>query len=230
MAFYAYLVMMREGCFDYLLRCGPVFHQFVVDMYAKVQFERLRFIRLNQSQLRAEEYTHLRDQLAVDGNTTNKGRLVVLPSSFTGGPRYMQEKAQDAMAYVRMYGRPCLFITMTCNSKWDEIKRELKPGQKCDERHDLLARVFRQKVKILVKVLTAGNIFGPVQCYMYSIEWQKRGLPHVHLLAHGKTTLWEAQGKSAWQIHVAAPHGYEPHGMMNHVARPEWPGSGHQLH
>ena len=26
------------------------------------------------------------------------------------------------------------------------------------------------------------EIFGLVQCSMYTIEWQKRGLPHVHLL------------------------------------------------
>lgn len=35
---------------------------------------------------------------------------------FTGGPRYMQQRKQDAMVYVRNFGRPDLFITMTCNS------------------------------------------------------------------------------------------------------------------
>ena len=31
-------------------------------------------------------------------------------------------------------------------------------------------------------LLTEGKIFGDTQCFMYSIEWQKRGLPHMHLL------------------------------------------------
>jgi len=33
-----------------------------------------------------------------------------------------------------------------------------------------------------MKLLTKGNLFGEVQCFMYSVEWQKRGLPHIHIL------------------------------------------------
>lgn len=57
----------------------------------------------------------------------------------------MHEHAQDALAYVRQYGRPDLFITMTCNPKWDEITSELLPGQRSIDRHDIVARVFRLK-------------------------------------------------------------------------------------
>ena len=38
------------------------------------------------------------------------GRMVILPSTFTGGPRYMQEKTQDALTYVKHYGRPDLSL------------------------------------------------------------------------------------------------------------------------
>ena len=33
-------------------------------------------------------------------------------------------------------------------------------------------------------------MFGSVQCWMYSVEWQKRGLPHAHILIwlHDKIT------------------------------------------
>lgn len=31
-------------------------------------------------------------------------------------------------------------------------------------------------------LLIKGRIFGEVRCYMYSVEWQKRGLPHIHIL------------------------------------------------
>lgn len=47
-----------------------------------------------------------------DGQLTKLGTMVVLPSSFTGGPRYMHERTQDAMTYVRHFGRPDLFITL----------------------------------------------------------------------------------------------------------------------
>ena len=60
---------------------------------------------------------------------TELGQLCILPSSFTGSPRYMHERTQDAMTYLRNYGRPDLFITFTCNAKWNEIQAELFPGQ-----------------------------------------------------------------------------------------------------
>lgn len=31
-------------------------------------------------------------------------------------------------------------------------------------------------------LIVKHNIFGVVRCWMYSIEWQKRGLPHAHIL------------------------------------------------
>uniref|UniRef100_A0A183HN50 Helitron_like_N domain-containing protein n=1 Tax=Onchocerca flexuosa TaxID=387005 RepID=A0A183HN50_9BILA len=51
----------------------------------------LLFIRLNQIKLRSEEYIHLRDAVVNDGNTTDIGRLTILPSSFAGSPRHMHD-------------------------------------------------------------------------------------------------------------------------------------------
>ncbi|XP_071579754.1 uncharacterized protein [Temnothorax nylanderi] len=109
-------------------------------------------------------------------------QLVILPSTFTGSPRYLHERTQDALTYVRNYGRPDLFITFTCNPEWPEVKTELYPGQRPSERHDIVARVFQLKVQQLMKTITKKDIFGQVRCYMFSIEWQKRGLPHAHIL------------------------------------------------
>ncbi len=176
------MIMIRENNENCLLLYRDLFHQYLVDMYAKVQSERLLFLRKNQKQLRAENYVHLKDAIASDGNTQNLGQLVVLPSSFTGGPRYMHERTQDAMTYVKNFGRPDLFITFTCNPKWDEINIELLPGQTSNHRHDVIARVFHQKHLKLMKLLTKYNIFGETRCHMYTIEWQKRGLPHAHIL------------------------------------------------
>ncbi len=187
--YYAYMIMIREFNENFLLLYRDLFHQYLVDMYAKVESERLLFIRKNQKQLRAENYIHLKDAIAHDGNVQNVGQLVVLPSTFTGGPRYMHERTQDAMTYVRTYGRPDLFITFTCNPKWDEIKHELFEGQKPQHRHDLIARVFHQKHKKMMNLLVKYKIFGEIRCYMYTIEWQKRGLPHAHILVWLKKKL-----------------------------------------
>lgn len=100
----------------------------------------------------------------------------------TGSPRHMHEYAQDAMTYVRHYGRPDLFITFTCNPKWTELTEKLMTGQTSVDRHDITARVFKQKLKSLMTLITKHHVFGETRCWMYSIEWQKRGLPHAHIL------------------------------------------------
>ena len=182
MHYYSYRLMIRQDEDDYILKCRQLFHQYIVDMYAKIESERLLFIRLNQTKLRSEQYIHLRDAVVNDGNTTNVGRLTILPSSYAGSPRHMHEYAQDAIAYVRLYGRPDLFITFTCNQSWDEIQQLLLQGQSAVHRHDITARVFRQKLKSLINYIVKLEVFGSVRCWMYSVEWQKRGLPHAHIL------------------------------------------------
>src|SRR5215204_5571649 len=83
--------------------------------------------------------------------------------------------------YVRYYGRPDLFM-FTCNPNWAEIKQLLIEGQSPSDRHDLIARVFRQKQIKFLEMITKRKIFGDVRCWMYTIEYQKRGLPHSHNL------------------------------------------------
>lgn len=180
--FYAYQMMVREDNFNHILRFKEVTSQFLVDMFAKVESERLLFIRLNQKKLRAEDYIHLRDAINVDGTGQSVGQRVILPSSFTGSARYMHERCQDAMAYVRKYGRPDLFLTFTANPKSKEIMDELFEGQTPVDRHDVIARVFHEKQKKLIWLLKEGKIFGSLNCLLYTIEWQKRGLPHSHTL------------------------------------------------
>ncbi|GFY20902.1 helitron_like_N domain-containing protein [Trichonephila clavipes] len=153
-------------------------------MYVKVESERLRFIALNQTKLRAENYIHLQDAIRNDADLepNSLGQMVILPSSFVNSARYLHEYTQDAFTYVSNYGRSDLFITMTCNPAWPEITTELIPGQNSTDRHDLTARVFKVKVQKLIALLTKSKIFSDMKCFMYSIEGQKRGLPHVHLL------------------------------------------------
>ena len=50
------------------------------------------------------------------------GKRVILPSTFIGGSRDMRRRYLDAMTLVQHYGKPNLFITMTCNSEWKEIR------------------------------------------------------------------------------------------------------------
>ncbi|XP_071036949.1 uncharacterized protein [Parasteatoda tepidariorum] len=182
MHYYAYRMMIRENADNHILKCRQLFHQYIVDMYAKIESERLLYIRLNQVKLRSEEYINLRDAVVNDGNLSECGKMVILSSTYTGSPRHMHEYAQDAMTYVRAYGRPDFFITFTCNPAWDEIKDLLLTGQSPSDRHDISARVFKQKLKSLIDFIVKHSVLGETRCWMYSIEWQKRGLPHAHIL------------------------------------------------
>lgn len=180
MKYYAYRLMVRQD--NHILKYRKLLNQYMVDMYAKIESERLLFLRMNQESLRSEQYVHLRDAVNTDGNIGDIGKMVILPSTHTGSPGHMHEYAQDAMAFVRAYGRPDLFVTVTCNPKWVEIKEQLLPGQLGTDRHDIVARVFKQKLKSLMDFIVKHKVFGETRCYMYSIEWQKRGLPHAHIL------------------------------------------------
>lgn len=153
--FYTYRLMYRKNDFNHILRCQRLTQQFIVDMYVKVENERLRYIRLNQTKIRAEEYGLLRDAITKDSTLTasDVGRLIVLPSSFTGGPRYMHMCAQDALSYVREHGTADLFITFTCNPNWIEIKSELLFDTLSTEQVDIIARVFKQKINKLIDLI-----------------------------------------------------------------------------
>ncbi|CAN6271300.1 unnamed protein product [Urochloa humidicola] len=88
------------------------------------------------------------------------------------------------MAICRFYGPPALFITFTCNPKWQKIADALAfiPGQRPDARPDIVSRVFKLKVEELVSELKKGTYFGKAQAVLYTVEFRKRGLPHVHIL------------------------------------------------
>jgi hypothetical protein len=118
------------------------------------------------------------------GHTTgeNVGHRIILPSSYTGGPRYMHQLYLDAMAIVEGLYAPTYFITFTCNPKWPEIVAELFPGQQASDRPDLATRVFHLKLNELLNDLKKEKIFGEVLGLVHVIEFQKRGLPHAHIL------------------------------------------------
>ena len=57
--FYAYRLMIRENeSYNHICNTRSLFQQFLVDMYAKIEAERIIYIRLNQKKLRTEEYIH----------------------------------------------------------------------------------------------------------------------------------------------------------------------------
>ena len=190
MQFYSFRLMYRPSDGHLLHLFGNLFHQYIVDMYAKMEQNRLMYIRQNQQNLRCELYQGLQDAVTLSdglepGNQqelVRLGKKVILPSTFIGGPRHMAQLYQDALSIVRRFGKPDYFITFTCNPHWPEIQRELLYHQKASDRPDLCSRVFQLKLGELLEDLTKRHVLGKAIAFVYTIEFQKRGLPHAHIL------------------------------------------------
>ncbi|KIK75087.1 hypothetical protein PAXRUDRAFT_39465, partial [Paxillus rubicundulus Ve08.2h10] len=160
-----------------------LFQQYVCDALASVEQSNLTWVFHNQKKIRSELYGGLQDHIAHDPNLDlqDTGHSVIFPSSHSGSPCYMQQLLQDSLAICQDCQKPELFLTMTADSSWPQIQGNLLPGQTATDRPDLVAHVFYQKKQDLLNKIQKGY-FGVVAGLVYTIEYQKCGLPHMHLL------------------------------------------------
>jgi len=182
---FAGLFHSHKDVFSPVLNAGSLLHELAVDGACVVESQKVLWLKTHQKQLRADLYQGVVDFLAADANAEANntiGRRIILPATYQGSPRNLSAHYQDAMAIARKHGGPSLFITFTCNPTWIEITRELYAGQAAVDRPDLIARVFNMKLQELVGEVTKKHVFGMVVAYCYVVEFQKRGLPHAHML------------------------------------------------
>ncbi len=181
--FYGYRLQHQDTDGIALLRGDRLQHQYIVDAYAAIEQSRLKYLHLNKKKLHADLYQGLQDAIAAgDNNVTAIGQRIILPSSFTVGPRHMVQNYQDAMAICRWAGCPDAFVTFSCNLQWFEIKRALPLEQQPQDRPDLVTRVFKIKLKELINDIHKNHILGRTIAGIYVVEFQKHGLPHAHIL------------------------------------------------
>ncbi|XP_026421704.1 uncharacterized protein LOC113317787 [Papaver somniferum] len=182
MQFFDYRLFERKSEYSTILRGGKLFQEFLVDVWASTEQNRLDWLRFNQRKLRADHYASIIKMKEAGIMPNQGGTPCVLPSSHIGSPRHMYEIYQDSMAITRFNHHPDIFLTMTANPNWTKIKDELKQHQYASDRPDLVARVFELKRKTLMNEITKKNVFGEVVAHVHTIEFQKRGLPHMHAL------------------------------------------------
>ena len=186
---------LQYPCVDYVYLMGRLWQEWLCVMWVITQNMRLNYQEQNQTALRADSYANVRkvvdsrrieiatigDQLFPDDNRLRTG-VKILSRSFVGSPRWYHMHFLDAMAICRDLGRPEYFVTMTCNPRWPEIVAELRVSQAPEDRPEVVARVFRQKLNVLLDRLVKGAKLGIVVAHLATIEFQKRGLPHAHIL------------------------------------------------
>jgi len=124
------------------------------------------------------------DALASDANATGHGigQRTILPSSFVGGTHYMIQNCQDALAINQHFHGAELFITITTNPNWPEVTQEPLPGQTPADRPHLVVHAFHAKVTQLLNDLNDHGVMGCTVACVWTIEFQKRGLSHMHLI------------------------------------------------
>lgn len=119
----------------------------------------------------------------MDVDDLESNENIYLPSSFLGSKRWSSEQIADSLAIAASEGNPTFFITMTCNPEWPEITSQLRPGQSYVDIPIVVVRVFRRKLALLMQTLKTMFVNAGRQIYsIHVIEFQKRGLPHAHIL------------------------------------------------
>ena len=111
--YYNYKLSVRQF-FSSLFYGKKLFQQYAVDVYVKIEGQRLAFIRNNQNKLRSEQYDVLHQHVNNLGNDHNvrPGHVVVLPSTYVGSPRALKENFEDAMAIIKKRGLPHVHILL----------------------------------------------------------------------------------------------------------------------
>ncbi|WVZ93004.1 hypothetical protein U9M48_039027 [Paspalum notatum var. saurae] len=77
-----------------------------------------------------------------------------------------------------------LFVTFTSNAAWTEISEVLScmRGQQPSDCSDIVNRVFKMKLNMLMDDIKKKQFFGPINAVIYTVEFQKRGLPNAHII------------------------------------------------
>uniref|UniRef100_A0A0A9HGF8 Helitron helicase-like domain-containing protein n=1 Tax=Arundo donax TaxID=35708 RepID=A0A0A9HGF8_ARUDO len=105
--YYAYRLHDREDDFNTPMCCKRGTQAYVVDAFCCMEESRLNHYRSKSFQLkyRTAPFKEIRNTVnkgIIDGSEA--GQIVILPSSYIGGPRYWYQNYLDCVALCRKYG------------------------------------------------------------------------------------------------------------------------------
>ena len=161
--YYRYRLMERKGEWNPFIHGQRLFQKFITATWGKIQQNTMNWYINNQKKCRADSYEAI--STARQKNKELKGlgtKLNILPRSYVESPRYFRSKYQNAMAILRRIGSiPDFFITFTANANWREVRETMERHKTtfcC--RDDIIARVFRAKLKQFLHDLTKSHVLG----------------------------------------------------------------------
>jgi len=87
--YYSHQLQMRDNSFFILKYGGMLTQKYIIDIFTRIEHERLEFHRKNQASLKIAKYKTLMDSLGAEQTGISPGMYVVLPSTYQGSPRNM---------------------------------------------------------------------------------------------------------------------------------------------
>ncbi|XP_035842029.1 uncharacterized protein LOC110923677 [Helianthus annuus] len=157
--FFAYRLQDRVDKFSLIHNAKRLFQQFVVDAYTMIESERLFYIRRQQTHLRSETVQNIQNASNAGKKDMSKiGTRIFIPSSFTGGSRYMMQNYLDAMSLCKWFG----YRDEHMPPNTDPVPIPIP-------------------IDSITKELKEAKLLGRVNSVVYTVEFQKCGLPHAHI-------------------------------------------------
>ncbi|GJX65120.1 DNA helicase [Tanacetum coccineum] len=184
LAYYLYYLHDCADRYNYLSRTGRLFQLYVVIALCAIEHNQIDYIHEHHNDIRNEYLSGIYDAInRGDNDGSDCGSRLILPQSFTGGPRYMYSHYLDALAIFRVHANPSYFITFTRNVKWPEISEYMAqfPLLTTTDRADMVDRVFEMKIHQFVNYLRDDQLFGKVvvdvdpECYIVVSELMMHG-------------------------------------------------------
>ncbi|GJZ36230.1 DNA helicase [Tanacetum coccineum] len=101
-AYYKYQLHLRVKEFGLIFKSRRLFQQYVVVVFCAIEQNRLDFMRMHQNYFRSDYLSRLYDAVSRgDRDGIAAGSKVMLPSTFTEGPRVFEKKVKDFFRFLK---------------------------------------------------------------------------------------------------------------------------------
>ena len=143
----------------------------VLDFFSRIRDQRLSVIdqlrdRIMMGQQRQKRRIYnVAEDIEIEerrgaGYVEESKRDTFLPDSVHGSRHHMSALAKNALVLVSEYGPLHVFLTLTCNPDWPEIKSQLLVGQSAFDRPDVTVTVFKSRLDQIKANIRHGKYFG----------------------------------------------------------------------
>jgi hypothetical protein len=153
--------------------------EFICAVYGRLINITITFLAQAQRRCFARE-DEIRDENS-DGVPKEYSLGTFIPPALTASDEYWHPIAPKWFALSTPLGPPTFFLTFTMNPYWAKYQA-LKRDRGTFPHSAMTAIVFKAKLSALMKFIKDHEILGNVSCFVWRIKYQKRGLPHAHIL------------------------------------------------